>query len=202
MRRSHVLMHGGRVAGASALISAQLHAANPDVCETIRLMTGSGARSGRVARWEARQQAKFDRQQAEAPAKAAAWAARNVRVKSPRGRTYVVRAVKRGDWLVEDVFNTGTAESGVWELAAMLVHLVTWVPVAINRRIHRERPTQWTVGVVRYGGSMWRMREDVAVWKEHLPVGADEAARVAELAAEVQAGTLDVRTRLWPKRKL
>ena len=160
----------------------------------------NNGRTGRVARWEARQQAKFDRQQAEQPAKDAAYAARNVYgVVSPRGRTYAVRAVKRGDWLVENVFNDSA--NNALELPVALVRFLLWVPTAIWRRVRTSEP-RWTVGVIFYGGSLWRIGGEVVVHREHLAVGVDEAQRVQELVQQVRDGSLDIRSRLAPWRKI
>jgi hypothetical protein len=162
-------------------------------------MSTENARTGRLGRWEARQQAKFDRKRAKEPARTALYEARNVRVKSPRGRQYVVRAVKRGDWLVMDVVNGSGTLSGAIELGVASARFLVWLPRAVRRWLRRNQGAQWTVGVIRYGGVVF---DEAVVWKEHLPVGTDETVRVAELAEQVRLGTLDVRTRLAPMRKV
>lgn len=54
----------------------------------------SNPRAGWLARWEQREQARFDRERAEAPAEHAEWLAENIEVLSPTGRQYVVQNQK------------------------------------------------------------------------------------------------------------
>jgi hypothetical protein len=141
-----------------------------------------------LADWEARQQAKFDRQRREAPIKAAEFSARNVRVESPSGKKYIVRAVKRGDTLWQ-----ASGGGGVQAIATMiagLIQLAFWV--------RGRKSNRWTVGVVRFG----RVIEETVVWKEHLPAGADEKAAVAAVVAAISNGSLDIRSRVFRWRRL
>lgn len=131
---------------------------------------------GRVKRWEARQQAKFDRQQAEWPAKQAEFQARNVWVDSPTGKHYRVRAVPMG--------------------RSFLVRGGIFSEIARTFRAPQKKK-RWAVGVVRH--TTWT---DKVLWREYLAAGADEKVRVAEIAEAVRNGTLRVTTRLHPRRQL
>lgn len=135
----------------------------------------SSTRTGRVARWEARQQAKFDRQQAEWPAKRAEFEARHVWVDSPDGRHCLVLAVPMGQSFL--------VRGGIFS------ELIHTLGVA-------DKKQRWAVGVVRH--TAWT---DKVLWREYLEPGADEKARVAEVAAEVRSGALDVSWRFHPSRQ-
>lgn len=153
---------------------------------------------GWLRRWEDRQQAKFDRQSAERPAKEAAEAARNVKALSPSGVTYSVRSVKRGDWLVEHVFTERFFSGGEAEALVAVVRLLMWLPVALARRLRRQ-PVGRTIGVIHDG--KWFFGE-VAWWRENVPADFDDQARVAELAEQVRRGSLPVKRWYAPWRRL
>lgn len=138
------------------------------------LGTPSQKKPACIARWEERQQAKFDRQQADWPAKRAEFEARNVWVDSPDGDHCVVLAVRMGKSFL--------VRGGIF---SEIVHTAG----AADKR------QRWAVGVVRH--TAWT---DKVLWREYLPVGADEKARVAEVAEEVRSGNLDVGWRFRPSR--
>lgn len=87
----------------------------------------------------------------------------------------------------------------VLEFVLALGRLTVWLPTWVARRMRGDRTDQWTVGVIRFG---WFFYTGRVVWRENVPVGEDERARVAEVAAAVSNGTLDIRSWAAPRRKV
>jgi hypothetical protein len=138
----------------------------------------------RLARWDARNQRALDRQAVEEGRQRR----RETTVTAPDGMVYQVVAVKVGTPLRgPDLDGGGGGDLG--ELVLLGVMLLVLLVTALVRLVGRLLPGRprgkWKVGVLRPRRWWWSK----LVYRERLGVDADEVARVAELARQIETGT-------------